>query len=319
MSQTNPSQTATSTAAVAALTGPALLRRGGRTLPDISFKTFYFGRVWEDDPRFPDNPHVAARKKIDETIAVAMADGSLNGCLAEYFPGKPITATALESDIIIDDDRTARPNLPFNEIDIRKVVMDLLPARLAGVDLATTAVNIVLPQGMSLEMLGLDGRERPAGTTVMDGVPTDMLTYSSAIAGYHGSVAAEVAGEQVQVIYSVVVWSDGNFGIPVPGWEGWENIVATLYHELQEIRTDPDVDCAIRTGDNKFIGFSTDPVQGPDGSDCREIADLPLILLPLTQMEMAFTRVNIATGDGTVITVPIQRLWSSTHRKLVPD
>jgi hypothetical protein len=171
---------------------------------------------------------------------------------------------------------------------------------------------------MSLEILGLDERERPADVRAASGVPRDAPLYASGIAGYHGSVAETVAGRSVEVLYSVVVWSDGSTGIPVPDWSGWENIVATLYHELQEIRTNPDVDRAVRTGDSKLIGWNTDPVEGPDGPDCREIADLPLILRNERPHE-AFGRVSVQGHDGEPTEVPIQLLWSNRDNQMMPN
>src|SRR6516165_4254073 len=46
-------------------------------------------------------------------------------------------------------------------------------------------------------------------------------------------------GTPITVYYSVAVWSEGDNGIAIPGWEPWENACATLYHELNEARTDP--------------------------------------------------------------------------------
>ncbi len=50
-------------------------------------------------------------------------------------------------------------------------------------------------------------------------------------------------------------------GIPVFK-EPWKNVVATLYHELQEARTDPDVEDAIRDPYNpnaeRYLGWTSD-------------------------------------------------------------
>ena len=295
---------------------PGLLYRGGRTIRDLSFKTFYYGSVWQQDPNSPVvNRLAATRTQIDGAIVAAMTDPQLNGILSQYFGGQPVSSAALPSEIIANAPRTASPNIAFNETDIRGVIAGLVATGLVGLDLANTAINIVLPPGMSLEILGLDEQERPSGATVMPGVPHDSPNYDSGIAGYHGSAAMQMAGKSVDVLYSVVVWSDGSTGIPVPGWDGWENVVATLYHELQETRTNPDVDRAIRTGDNGFVGWNTDPVDGPDGSDCREIADLPLILNN-DRRYAAFARVAVA---GLSAPVPIQLMWSNQHGRMMPD
>jgi hypothetical protein len=305
-----------STAGGGAALPPQLVYRGGRTIRDLTFKTFYYGAVWQGVPPPPIvNPHAAARALIDETLAIGMSDPGLNGLLSQYFNGDAISATALPSAVITDAPRTVTPNVPFNENDLRTVLTSLVPNGMAGLDLTSTVVNIVLPMGMSLEILGVDQAARPPGTKVMPGVPCDAPNHSSGIAGYHGSMA--ITGLNTDLLYSVVVWSDGSTGIPVPGWQGWENIVATLYHELQETRTDPDVDCATRTGDNHYIGWNTDPIQGPDGLDCREIADLPLILHSDNPFA-AFARVPVSVPGGTTVQVPVQLMWSNKDGRMMP-
>jgi hypothetical protein len=296
-----------------------LVRRGGRTIYDLSYKNFYYGTIWRQDENSAIvNRHARAREKIEQAIAAAMTDSDLNRLLSQYFPHRPITANPLPPAIIDDAPRTTSPDIPFNEIDIRSVIAGLVRTHLANLDLASTAINIILPQGMSLEILGLDEQERPSDAPRMPGVPRDAPFYASGLAGYHGSVAETIAGKPVDVLYSVVAWSDGGTGIPVPNWSGWENIVATLYHELQEIRTNPDVDLAVRSGNNALIGWNTDPVEGPDGQDCREIADLPLVLHNTYRYE-AFTRVVVKGCDGDLMEVPIQRIWSDLHNKMMPE
>ncbi len=301
------------------MTPPQLVFRGGRTIADLSYKNFYYGATWAPPPG-PDsagNPHVAARAAIEPALAAAMQDAGLNGILAQYVPGQAIRATPLTSEVIADDVRPD-PDAPFDETDIRRVVAGLLSAgRLGGLDFATTAINVVLPMGMTLAVAGLDEAARPPGVKPMPGVPNDAPNASTAIAGYHGTVPLQQSGASHDILYSVVVWSDGATGIPVPGWPAWQAITATLYHELQEIRTNPDVDQAVRTGDSRFIAWNTDPLDGPDGSDCREIADLPLILNHDSQHQ-AFMLASVAGPDGQQIQVPIQRLWCNETGALRP-
>src|SRR5215472_5023709 len=68
---------------------------------------------------------------------------------------------------------------------------------------------------------------------------------------YHGSVHFEDNGKQVTVYYSANVFSQPlangrENGIAVFD-APWKNVVATLYHEMNEFRTDPDVRDAIET------------------------------------------------------------------------
>lgn len=292
-----------------AAAAPKLVYRGGRRLAAMSYKLVYYGPAWNQAPGATStNPHADARTRIDAAVAAAMQDAGLNTIMAQYFPGQTVTTTVLPS-VVWDKDQRPDPIIvPFHEGDVRRIIPAIVAAGLDGADPASTAINIVLPHGFGLQALGLDAQQRPPGAVVMPGVPDDAPSSGTGLAGYHGSVTV---GNQ-QVPYSVVVWSDGSTGIPVPGWAGWENICATLYHELQEIRTNPDVDVAVRTGSNAHIGWNTDPLKGPDGLDCREIGDMALILFDDWRSE-AFQRVRIGAMD-----VPIQRMWCNQSGALKP-
>ena len=73
--------------------------------------------------------------------------------------------------------------------------------------------------------------------------------------------------------YAVGVYSetlpDGTVnGIPVFD-QSWKNVVATFYHELNEARTDPDVEDAIRAGNDPkavdFLGWTS-----KQGEECGD-------------------------------------------------
>ena len=90
------------------------------------------------------------------------------------------------------------------------------------------------------------------------------------LGGYHGSV--HVSGTDT-VYYAVGVYSqteaDGTVnGIPVFD-QPWKNVVATFDHELNEARTDADVEDAIRAGNNlnanSFLGWVSD-----QGEECGD-------------------------------------------------
>ena len=78
-------------------------------------------------------------------------------------------------------------------------------------------------------------------------------------------------------------------------------MVATFYHELNEARTDADVEDAIRAGNDpsatKFLGWTS-----KQGEEC---GDFPVFEAnPLTQV---FQEVNLTNGNGTV---PVQFQYS---------
>jgi hypothetical protein len=124
----------------------------------------------------------------------------------------------------------------------------------------------------------------PPGVVLSDGD----VTSEHGLGGYHGSVDGHY--------YAVAVYSEGTNGI-VAFDEPWKNVCATLYHELQEARTDPDVEDAIRTGDNKYLGWYS-----PRGG---EIGDIPITTAPLQDV---MREVPLANGSGTV---PVQLMWSN--------
>jgi hypothetical protein len=113
-------------------------------------------------------------------------------------------------------------------------------------------------------------------------------TCEDGLAGYHGSVGAHY--------YAVAVYCEGSHGI-VAFDEPWKNVCAIVYHELQEVRTDPDVEEAARTGDERKLGWYS-----PHGG---EIGDLPLAVCPLDEV---MREVPLTDGSGRV---PVQLMWSN--------
>jgi hypothetical protein len=107
------------------------------------------------------------------------------------------------------------------------------------------------------------------------------------------------------VYYAVGVYSEQlangtTNGIPVFD-QAWKNVVATFYHELNEARTDPDVEDAIRAGNDpnavKFLGWTSQ-----QGEEC---GDFPVFEAnPLTEV---FQEVSVTDGSRTV---PVQFQYS---------
>jgi hypothetical protein len=124
----------------------------------------------------------------------------------------------------------------------------------------------------------------PSGVVLSDGD----VTSEHGLGGYHGSVDGRY--------YAVSVYSEGTNGI-VAFDAPWKNVCATLYHELQEARTDPDVEDAIRTGKTTYLGWYS-----PRGG---EIGDIPIATSPLHEV---MREVPLADGSGTV---PVQLMWSN--------
>lgn len=210
------------------------------------------------------SPH--ERVELDHALAAAMRDRGLNNMLAQYFPGAGVTTTFTGS--------LMHPG-PVPE----RVERDRVEALVAELELGPTVTCLLLPKGAVL----------------VDNGDVDSL---HGLGGYHGSV--KVNGKERY--YAVAVYSDGDNGI-VAFDEPWKNVCATLYHELQETRTDPDVEDAIRLGSapgaDRLLGWYS-----PRGG---EIGDIPMAEARL-QLGLVMREVPLADGSGTV---PIQLLWSN--------
>ncbi|HLZ48492.1 MAG TPA: hypothetical protein VKR80_07580 [Candidatus Limnocylindria bacterium] len=205
------------------------------------------------------------RTKLDAALAAAMVDKDLNNVLAQYFPGQRLSATFAGSEV------HGGPT----------------PARVYR-DTVESLVGALGVQGVACLLL-------PRGAVLVDGTTKDSDVPDSrhGLGGYHGSVNG--------VYYVVAVYSEGGNGI-VAFDESWKNVCATLYHELQETRTDPDVEDAIRAGSTPagehLLGWYS-----PRGG---EIGDIPLAVAhdPLEVLR----EVPLANGSGSV---PIQLMWSN--------
>ena len=206
------------------------------------------------------------RLDLDHALAAAMRDRGLNNMLAQYFPGADVTTTFAGS------------LLHPGELPDR-VERDRVEALVAELTLGPTVTCLLLPKGAVL----------------VDAGEVDSL---HGLGGYHGSVKTN--GDERY--YAVAVYSEGDNGI-VAFDEPWKNVCATLYHELQETRTDPDVEDAIRMGSapgaDRLLGWYS-----PSGG---EIGDIPMAEAR-GQIGLVMREVPLADGTGTV---PIQLMWSN--------
>jgi len=181
---------------------------------------------------------------------------------------------------------------------------------LDGADTDSTVINILLPQGVVL----VDGfspgfrpppgqeaehqRRQHAVVTVGD----QDADSRHGLGGYHGSARVTPCGT---AYYAVGVYSEAGNGIPIFD-QPWKNVAATIYHQLNEARTDPDVDDATRTGDSARLGWYS--VKG------GEIGDIP-VKEAGTSLALVFPEVDLADGSGAV---PVQLMWSNKAEAPAP-
>jgi hypothetical protein len=272
---------------------------GGKTIQDLRFMNFYVaGDAWDQGDM----------ANIDKALAAAMSDTDLNNVMVQYYPA-PITTT-------FDGSQTLPGAAPqvMSQGDVEQLVTTLFTGgKLAGRDLTSTVFNFMLPPGA---VLNTDTTTTGGGQQVVAAiknqatakkthviVPKDEDDSLNGLGGYHGSV--HVSGTDT-VYYAIGVYSqteaDGTVnGIPVFD-QPWKNVVATFYHELNEARTDADVEDAIRAGNDpnadSFLGWVSD--QG------EEIGDFPVSEAGGDLTEV-FQEVELTDNSGTV---PVQFMYS---------
>jgi hypothetical protein len=251
----------------------------GKIIQNLSFLNVYLGASkWS----------ASDMTNIDQALSAAMSDSKLNHVLQQYFGAPAITTTSLPS-------RKSDGPVPatFDRDSVSSTLDQLYQAgQLSGIDFTTTVVNLLLPPGIVLDSTGT-GDERHGGDA------DDKDSSLQGLGGYHGS---HQVADGTQIYFAAAVYSQetakGPNGIPV--WpESWKNVVATLYHELNETRTDADVERVNATGNNGLLGWYS--------QKGGEIGDIPIEMAE-NNLQLVFVEETLQTGD----VVPIQLMWSNS-------
>jgi hypothetical protein len=263
--------------------------RGGKTIAKLAYRNFFLGgkASWNES----DVTH------INDTLAAAMHDPRLNGVMQQYF-SEPITTTFLRSEFVSGK----RPRL-VTQASIEKTVKRLFKdGKLGQPDFDNTVFNFMLPSGTILT----DDDPPAAGEThALDPeVPVeDDASSLAGLGGYHGSVHAPSVGGLKRIYYAVGVFSeqlaDGDENGIVAFADPWKNVVATFYHELNEARTDPDVEDVIR-------GLADDTALGWTSEQGEECGDFP-VFESGSHLSKVFVEVKLQNGS----TAPVQLQYSN--------
>jgi hypothetical protein len=255
---------------------------GGRTLPRLSYRSFYLGSENWDDSDI---------QNIDRALSEAMSDPDLNNVLQQYFPNSPSISTNF-----LGSTKVPGPvDAPYTRDSVNPTIEALMP-QLAGTDFDNTIICLFLPPGTELTDDSVTG----VGASKLKG-DDDEASSRSGLGGYHGS---HHIGD-TRVYFAVGVFSEFvngvRNGIPVFP-DPWKSVVATFYHELCEARTDPDVEESNRTGNNKLLGWYANVEDG------GEIGDIPMKEAEqLGNIRMIMLEVPLVNGN----TAPIQLMWSN--------
>jgi hypothetical protein len=246
-----------------------LIFRGGKTLPQMGFQNIYLGRASDFASGDVEN--------IDDAITRVMRDEKLKNVVQQYFPGKTLSYDVATSVILNEN----RPN-EMGEPDVQNKIIDLFDRNLIlATDHDRTIFNLVLPPDTILK---LDGSSSERG-----------------LGGYHGSVHFSRGGQTRTLYYSANVYSAIRSGKRngIPFFNApWKNVVCTLYHELIESQTDPDVNDANQLGDRSFIGWNSNNLG-------REIGDQPIAANTLDRI---FKEVLTLPGPKPT---PVQFMYSN--------
>ena len=279
---------------------------GGKLIPGLTYQNFFLGGQ--------DHWQQADITNIDDALRAAMTDTGLDGIMAQYWRGASAQVDTLNR-IRLD---SVEPALSFYTDDVERLLVQLARSgQFAPEDFASAACNLVLPPGVvlvdgpspgSTPQADEDAQEHERTQKSVIQIDDESADSLHGLGGYHGSVhITDGHGRMTTIYYSVGVYSEivaGHVNGIVAFDEPWKNVVATFYHELQELRTDADVADVNRTGGTrsslKFLGWYSRTGRG-------EVGDLPINEAPA--LDEVFKEIALANGSGTV---PIQLMWSNT-------
>jgi len=248
-----------------------LIFHGGKLVPQMEFQNVFLGGKvsWQ----------VSDIDFINASITLAMQDMKLNNVIKQYFVDIASLTCDPRPSVVLEEPKPAG----LDEPDVQQTVVRLLKeGKLSDSDLGSVIFNLVLPPGTVLRL---------GDANSLDG-----------LGGYHGSVHFQNNGRSLTAYYSANVFSQtlGNGqqnGIPAFD-ASWKDVVGTLYHELNEFRTDPDVKDAIESGSNNPLGWMS--AQG------QEIGDQPIA--EANPLSLVFKEVLSSTGGKRL---PVQLLYSN--------
>lgn len=247
-----------------------LIYHGGKVVPQMQFQNVYLGGAasWQ----------ASDIESIDSAINRAMTDRRMNNVMVQYFPGTNPSCDMRES-FIVDDVKPSR----LDEPDVQAIVTGLYDtAQVKKKDLDATLFNLILPSGTTLH-LGSSSSTQGLG-------------------GYHGSLHIRRGGKKITLYYSANVYSEiganGRENGIVAFDRPWKNVVGTLYHEINEFRTDADVNDAIEKNSNDFLGWTS--------RRGHEVGDQPIFVA--TNLNQVFKEVRASSGTRRI---PVQFLFSN--------
>jgi hypothetical protein len=260
-----------------------LLFLGGKTIANLRFITlFVCGDAW--DP--------TEIESINSALAGAMSDDALNDIIGQYF------TTEITTEFLGSYTLSGSAPATVAKTDIESMLLELDgDAAFGAFDPITTVFAFALPSGTVLTDSATSGnatRRTHARRIMPEAEAVDSL---NGLAGFHGSVD-RASGETLYYAVGVYSATDGDTTNGIVAFDTpWKNVVATLYHELNEARTDPDVERVLAGGPESFLGWIS--------SQGEECGDFPLE--EADPLSLVFQEVPLAGGGSA----PVQFLYSN--------
>ena len=244
---------------------------GGKTVSDLTVQVFYVSsntKTWT----------ASDSANIDNAFSKAFADWRLNTVMSQYFQ-QPITTAFRASAALANNLDT------YQQTDVENLVKAQYNNGTFAGDFPNTLFCLLLAPGIRLydsngddSYNGLGGYHGTVDITRANGTGTDRVYYAVGV-------------------YSQKISNTTTNGINVFS-DSWKNVVATFYHEINEMRTDADVEDATSNTSNILGWYST---------NYGEIGDIP-ILEAGTNLSEVILDATLAEGSGTV---PIQLMYSN--------
>jgi len=258
-----------------------LIYQGGKTIPHLTFTMLYVGGdgAWSGSDR----------TNIDQALSGAMEDRDLNNVLQQYFSGTTISSTFRPSRIL-----SGSPPATVSQSDAEQIISNLhQQGQLNGFDFTQTVFGLVLPSGT---VLNDNSTSSGLGVRAISAAGTTSVSSLQGLGGYHDAVQVG----NTTIYYAIVVYAEhlasGQDNGIVAFAQPWQNVVAAMYHELNEARTDPDV--------NGTPGWISNPISDFGGQSV-EVGDAPVFEAG-NDLSLVFKEVPLVNGG----TAPIQLLWS---------
>jgi hypothetical protein len=248
-----------------------LIFHGGKLVPQMEFQNVFLGgqASWQ----------ASDIDLINTAITLAMQDRKLTNVVKQYFVDIASLACDPRPSVLIEEPKPDE----LDEPDVQQTVVRLLKEKkLSDSGLGSVIFNLVLPPGSVLRL---------GDSNSLEG-----------LGGYHGSVHFKNNGKSLTAYYSANAFSQtlpNGVQNGIPAFDAsWKDVVGTLYHELNEFRTDPDVRDAIENGRNEFLGWMS--AQG------QEIGDQPIA--EAHPLSLVFKEVLASNGGKRL---PVQLLYSN--------